>query len=77
MPSDRPGRASRPGAASAGDPGRPQNGREPAEQTLLDQRAFLVSGDQYQELLDLLDGSAQDNPGLSDLFSRPEPWEPR
>jgi uncharacterized protein (DUF1778 family) len=44
-----------------------------AEQTLLDQRLFLVSGDRYQAMLDLLDRPAQDNPGLRDLFSRPEP----
>ena len=47
-----------------------------AEQTLLDQRLFLVCGDQYQALLDLLDRPAQDNPGLRDLFSRPDPSLP-
>jgi uncharacterized protein (DUF1778 family) len=46
-----------------------------AEQTLLDQRLFLVSGDQYQALLDLLERPVQDNPGLRDLFSRPDPWD--
>jgi uncharacterized protein (DUF1778 family) len=46
-----------------------------AEQTLLDQRLFLVSGDRYQALLDLLDRPAEDNPGLRDLFSRSEPWQ--
>jgi uncharacterized protein (DUF1778 family) len=46
-----------------------------AEQTLLDQRLFVVPGDRYQAILDLLDRPAQDNPGLRDLFSRPEPWE--
>ena len=46
-----------------------------AEQTLLDQRPFLVSGDRYQTMLDLLERPAQDNPCLRDLFSRPEPWE--
>jgi uncharacterized protein (DUF1778 family) len=46
-----------------------------AEQTLRDQRLFLVSGDRYQAMLELLDRPAQDNPGLRDLFSRPEPWE--
>lgn len=46
-----------------------------AEQTLLDQRLFLVSGDQYQVLLDLLERPEQDNPGLRDLFSRPDPWD--
>jgi uncharacterized protein (DUF1778 family) len=46
-----------------------------AEQTLLDQRLFLVSGNQSQALLDLLDRPAQDNLGLQDLFARPAPWD--
>lgn len=46
-----------------------------AEQVLLDQRLFLVSGSQSQTLLELLDRPAQDNPGLKDLFSRTAPWE--
>ena len=46
-----------------------------AEQTLLDQRLFVVSGEQYQDLLDMLDQPAQDNQGLQDLFSRNAPWE--
>lgn len=46
-----------------------------AEQTLLDQRLFLVSGGEYQALLDLLDRPAEDNPGLRDLFSRADPWD--
>ena len=45
-----------------------------AEQTLLDQRLFMVSGKQYQALLDLLDRSAEDNSGLKDLFAKPAPW---
>ena len=45
-----------------------------AEQTLLDQRLFLVSGSQSRALLDLLDRPARDNPGLKDLFSRRSPW---
>lgn len=45
-----------------------------AEQTLLDQRLFLVDGEQAQALLDLLDRPAANNPGLRDLFSRPAPW---
>ncbi len=51
------------------------NACQAAEQTLLDQRLFLVSGEQYQALVDLLDRPVQDNPGLRDLFSRPDPWE--
>lgn len=46
-----------------------------AEQVLLDQRLFMVSGSQSQALLELLDRPAQDNPGLKDLFSRAAPWE--
>ena len=46
-----------------------------AEQTLLNQRLFVVSGEQYQDLLDMLDQPAQDNQGLQDLFSRNAPWE--
>ena len=48
-----------------------------AEQTLLDQRLFMVSGGQYQALLDLLDHPAEDNAGLRELFSRPVPWDAR
>lgn len=46
-----------------------------AEQALLDQRLFLVTGSQSQALLDLLDRPAQDNAGLRDLFSRKTPWD--
>ena len=45
-----------------------------AEQTLLDQRLFMVSGSQYQALLDMLDRPESDNPGLAHLFSRRPPW---
>ena len=41
-----------------------------AEQTLLNQRLFMVSGSQYQALLDMLDRPESDNPGLAHLFSR-------
>jgi uncharacterized protein (DUF1778 family) len=46
-----------------------------AEQTLLDQRLFMVSGRQYQDLLDMLDSPAKSNPGLKRLFSKPAPWK--
>ena len=46
-----------------------------AEQTLLDQRLFMVSGGQYQALLTLLDQPEQPNEGLRDLFSRKAPWD--
>ena len=45
-----------------------------AEQTLLDQRLFLVTSSQSQTLLSLLDRPEQGNPGLKDLFSRRAPW---
>jgi uncharacterized protein (DUF1778 family) len=47
-----------------------------AEQTLLDQRLFMVTPDQALTLLELLDRPEQDNPGLADLFSRQAPWVP-
>jgi uncharacterized protein (DUF1778 family) len=48
----------------------------PAEQTLLDQRLFMVSGSQYQALMDLLEQSEKVNEGLRDLFSREASWDP-
>lgn len=45
-----------------------------AEQALLDQRLFMVSGSQYQAVLDMLDRPESDNPGLIDLFSRRPTW---
>ena len=45
-----------------------------AEQTLLDQRLFMVSGNQYQAFMDLLDRAEQPNDGLRELFSRKAPW---
>lgn len=45
-----------------------------AEQTLLDQRLFMVSGSQYQALLDMMDRPDADNPGLAELFSRRPVW---
>ncbi|MGB1882005.1 MAG: DUF1778 domain-containing protein [Gammaproteobacteria bacterium] len=46
-----------------------------AEQTLLDQRLFMVSGSQYQALMDLLEQPEQVNERLRDLFSRKAPWD--
>ncbi len=45
-----------------------------AEETLLDQRLFMVSGSQYQALLDMLDRPESDNSGLAHLFSRQLVW---
>lgn len=45
-----------------------------AEQTLIDQRLFLISGRQAEEFLALLDRPAEDHPGLLDLFARPPAW---
>ena len=45
-----------------------------AEQTLLDQRLFMLTGAQASALLDLLDRPAQQNVGLEDLFARRAPW---
>ena len=46
-----------------------------AEQTLLNQRLFMVSGSQYQALIDLLERPVEANDGLRDLFSRKAPWD--
>lgn len=46
-----------------------------AQETLLDQRLFMVTGEQYQAFLDLLDRPGQPNPGLQKLFSSKAPWE--
>ena len=46
-----------------------------AEQTLLDQRLFMASDQDYQALLDLLDRPASNNAGLKKLFSQPASWE--
>ncbi len=46
-----------------------------AEQTLLDQRLFMVTGEQYQALIDLLDQPPQENAGIRRLFSKKAPWE--
>ena len=46
-----------------------------AEQTLLDQRLYMVSASQYQALMDLLERPEQANDGLRDLFSRKAPWD--
>ncbi|MGR2913978.1 DUF1778 domain-containing protein [Acidithiobacillus ferrivorans] len=46
-----------------------------AEQTLLDQRLFMVTSRQYQDFLDLLEQPEQVNEGLQDLFSRKAPWD--
>ncbi len=47
-----------------------------AEQTLLDQRLFMVTDSQGRALLELLDRPTEDNPGLRDLFAKPAPWAP-
>ena len=46
-----------------------------AEQTLLDQRLFVVSGSHYQALMDLLERPEQANEGLANLFARKAPWD--
>jgi len=48
-----------------------------AEQTLLDQRLIMVSGSQYQAILEILDRPESDNPGLADLFARRPVWANR
>jgi len=42
-----------------------------AERLLADRTHFVLEPDQWNEFVDLLDRSPQDNPGLERLFSRP------
>jgi uncharacterized protein (DUF1778 family) len=46
-----------------------------AEQTLLDQKLFLATGQDYLQLLDMLAAPPKANPGLKKLFSKPAPWD--
>jgi len=46
-----------------------------AKQTLLDQRLLMVSGTQYQALMNMLDRPEQGNDGLRELFARKAPWD--
>ena len=46
-----------------------------AEQTLLDQRLLMISGSQYQALMDRLERPEQVHDGIRDLFSREAPWD--
>lgn len=46
-----------------------------AEQTLLDQRLFMVSKEKFEEFSKLLDRPPMDNEGLKKLFSKPSPWD--
>ncbi len=46
-----------------------------AEETLLDQRLFMVPSGQYEALMDMLDRPAKPNAGLKRLFSKKAPWE--
>jgi len=46
-----------------------------AEDALAGQRVFQADGEQYQELLRLLDRPVADNPELLELLRKPAPWE--
>ena len=48
-----------------------------AQQTLLDQRLFMLSENQSGDLLEMLDRPARSNTGVKSLFSKPAPWEKR
>ncbi len=48
-----------------------------AEQTLLDQRLFMVPDSRYRALLEMLERPESGNSGLADLFARPVPWDKR
>jgi uncharacterized protein (DUF1778 family) len=46
-----------------------------AEQTLLDQRLFMVDNQSYENFLAMLDRPATTNAGLKDLFAQSDPWD--
>ena len=46
-----------------------------AEQTLLDQRLFMISGSQGEALLEMLEQPEAENAELADLFTRRTPWD--
>lgn len=46
-----------------------------AEQTLLDQRLFMVSNEKFENFSKLLDRPPLDNEGLKKLFSKPSPLD--
>lgn len=46
-----------------------------AENTLLDQRLFIVDDETYDNVAKFLERPAKDNPGLKLLFSKPAPWD--
>ena len=46
-----------------------------AESALLDQRLFLVTDEQYDEFVKLLERPVQDKPRLRALFARKDPWD--
>ncbi|MCW8445285.1 DUF1778 domain-containing protein [Fluoribacter gormanii] len=46
-----------------------------AEQTLLEQRLFMVSNENFERFSKLLDRPPMDNEGLKQLFSKPSPWD--
>lgn len=46
-----------------------------AEQTLLDQRLFMVSSEKFEKFSELLDSPPMSNEGLKKLFSKASPWD--
>lgn len=46
-----------------------------AQETLLDQRLFMVTGDQFMAFLDILDQPGEPNPRLQELLSSKAPWD--
>ena len=49
--------------------------RQAAEDAVLDQRLFLLNGEQWQEFTSALDAPPGDNPGLKALLVRTPAWE--
>ena len=49
--------------------------REAAENTLLDQRLFLLDEDRYAEFVACLDAPVEPTEALRQVLSAPSPWE--
>ena len=48
---------------------------EAAEKVILDQRLFMISEDEYNNFLEILERPEQENKGLQDLLTSPSPWD--
>ena len=52
-----------------------ESAREAAENTLLDQRLFMLDDRQYSEFVAILDAPAKPSKALKKLLATPAPWD--